>query len=347
MEAASSTSSFIATSNRGFSLYAQDEIRRLFPGAKCTELSRDEVFLVRLPIAREAAIARMTGLQEPIFVRHLQPVDFERNNIQSGEQADDTMQDALEALPRFRHGAKLALQLRKQEGLELSAELSELRQTAADRLNARDGIVSVARDSDLILSMFWTADSLYAGVSAPEHNLSDWSGGAIRFQREENQISRAKFKLLEAEQEFELHFEAYEFALDIGAAPGGWTSLLLERGMRVTAVDPGEMHPSLLHNPQLTILRKNAGDVSFPAGAFDLLVCDMSWSPRQMAKLLMPLLDSLRTGGTAIVTLKLMHGKPFQTVKDTSREFAAQLELVRAKQLFHNRDEVTLFLLKR
>jgi 23S rRNA (cytidine2498-2'-O)-methyltransferase len=135
--------------------------------------------------------------------------------------------------------------------------------------------------------------------------------------------------------------------LDIGAAPGGWTSLLLERGLLVTAVDPGVMHPSLIQHPRLTIHRANAGDVQFPDHSFDLLVCDMSWSPRQMAQLLLPVLDSLRPGGTAIITLKLLHGKPFQTVKDISRTFASKLELIQAKQLFHNRDEVTLFLLKR
>ena len=91
---------------------------------------------------------------------------------------------------------------------------------------------------------------------APEDMLSDWPGGAVRFQREEGQISRAKFKLLEAEREFGLHYAKYQQALDIGAAPGGWTSLLLERGLRVTPSIQQSLHPTLLAYPTLTYLKR-------------------------------------------------------------------------------------------
>ncbi|MGZ4134509.1 MAG: SAM-dependent methyltransferase, partial [Tumebacillaceae bacterium] len=123
--------------------------------------------------------------------------------------------------------------------------------------------------------------------------------------------------------------------------------LLLDRGVKVTAVDPGDMHPSLLEDPNLTYLKKNASEVTFEQGSFDLLVCDMSWSPKQMAKLVTDLLDGLESGGTAIITVKLMHKKPFQTVKETVAAFGEEMELLRAKQLFHNREELTLYLKKR
>ncbi|MFK7695338.1 SAM-dependent methyltransferase [Paenibacillus sp. HJGM_3] len=345
METATLTSSFIGTSNRGFALYAQDEVRRLIPGTKCTELSDQEVFLMQCPISREEVIARF-GAEEPIFVRHLHPVDA---TTELNRQESDLHR--LAALVSrewsFRTGERLAIQVRKQDRLELPYSPAQVREALTDKLEQLFQIEPVPREAERIVSVYVTADTAYVGLSAPSDNLSDWAGGAVRFQREEDQISRAKFKLLEAEQEFGLDLAAFSNGLDIGAAPGGWTSLLLERGLRVTAIDPGDMHPSLVKHPKLTIYRRNARDVQFPPQSFDLLVCDMSWSPLQMAKLLIPLLDALRTGGTAIVTLKLMHGKPFQTVKDTSRTLAPYLELVRAKQLFHNRDEVTLFLIKR
>ena len=75
--------------------------------------------------------------------------------------------------------------------------------------------------------------------------------------KEEDQISRAKFKLLEAEQRFGIDFSVARKAIDIGAAPGGWTSLLLERGLKVTAIDPAAMNPRLLGNPTCSrFLRK-------------------------------------------------------------------------------------------
>jgi 23S rRNA (cytidine2498-2'-O)-methyltransferase len=188
---------------------------------------------------------------------------------------------------------------------------------------------------------------MYYGVSAPADNISDWSGGMVRFQKEEGQVSRAKFKLLEAEETFDLDLSDFQRALDVGAAPGGWTSLLLDRGVKVTAVDPGDMHPALLDDPNLTYLKKNASDVQFDKGSFDLLVCDMSWSPKQMAKLVTDLMNGLESGGTALITVKLMHKKPFQTVKETVAAFGDEMELLRAKQLFHNREELTLYLKKK
>lgn len=339
------TSSFIGTSNRGFALYAQDEIRRLFPGAKCTELSEQEVFLIGLSTSREEAIGKFIT-DEPIFLRHIQPVDA-AVPILRNETDLFMLSSYVSSNLTFQSGERVAIQIRKQDRLELPYSLTQVREALSEKLEQYFQVATVPKDAERIVSMYFTSETAYIGLSTPDENLSDWAGGAIRFQREAEQISRAKFKLLEAEQEFGLDFSAFSAALDIGAAPGGWTSLLLERGLRVAAVDPGDMHPSLLKHPQLTIYRKNASDVTFPDQSFDLLVCDMSWSPLQMAKLLIPLLSALRVGGTAIVTLKLMHGKPFQTVKDTSRTFGPQLELIRAKQLFHNRDEVTLFLLKR
>jgi 23S rRNA (cytidine2498-2'-O)-methyltransferase len=345
LDTANLTSRLIGTSNRGFALYAQDEIRRLFPGAKCSELSDHEVFLMQLPVSMEQAISVFKA-NEPIFLRHIQSIDATAALLLNESDLFLLSSFVIKNLV-FHSGEQIAIQIRKADRLELPYALSQLKESLSDKLEQIFQVTTVPKDADRILSVYLTDETAYVGLSLPEDNLSDWSGGAIRFQREAEQISRAKFKLLEAEQEFGLDLAAFSNALDIGAAPGGWTSLLLERGLNVSAVDPGDMHPSLIKHPHLTIYRKNAGDVTFPKQAFDLLVCDMSWSPLQMAKLLLPLLDALRTGGTAIVTLKLMHGKPFQTVKDTSRTFAPYLELVRAKQLFHNRDEVTLFLLKR
>jgi 23S rRNA (cytidine2498-2'-O)-methyltransferase len=58
------------------------------------------------------------------------------------------------------------------------------------------------------------------------------------------------------------------------------------------------------------------------------------------------LLYALKLGGTAIITVKLMHKKPFQTVRELLQAFESQLHLVKAKQLFHNREELTLYLMK-
>ena len=84
-----------------------------------------------------------------------------------------------------------------------------------------------------------------AGLSRAERNISDWAGGMRRFAREEGQISRAEFKLLEALEVFRIVLPPRGVALDLGASPGGLTGVLRQLDQYVTAVDPGELGPRL------------------------------------------------------------------------------------------------------
>jgi 23S rRNA (cytidine2498-2'-O)-methyltransferase len=329
----------IGTANQGFAQYALEEIRRLFPDLKFQYLESGEIFWFKTATLREDLLHRLRE-NEPIFLRHVQPVDHELVITR-------TLQDltALQALAssetRFQKGEKVAIQVRKQSGIDFAYTPVQLKAALSIE---QFGVISVAREADWILSIYLSAEKLYWGISRPVENLSDWSGGAVRFQKEAAQISRAKFKLLEAESAFAIDFRQFQNALDIGAAPGGWTEFLLERGLRVTAVDPGKLDAALLKNPRLTYLPRNAENIDFPAQSFDLLVCDMNGSPNQTAKLIAKLLPMLKVEGILLLTIKLMHKKPFQTVKETLVTLGNRVVLVRAKQLFHNREELTLYL---
>ncbi len=338
------TTRFIGTSNHGFGQYAQEEIRRLFSTVRLKVLVPTEIVLFEVAESRDEAIAVIRE-REPIFLRHLQPVDHELEATQSAADLD-ALKRLISAQYSFNRGEKVAVQVRKEERANAPYSPFEVKSGLDEVLADTHHAEPVVRAADRIISIYVTGSVLYIGLSRPEENLSDWSGGAIRFQKEEDQISRAKFKLHEAEQKFRLDFTSYRSGLDIGAAPGGWTSLLLERGLKVTAIDPAKLHPSLIGNRNLIYFAKNAGDVKLRPNEFDLLVCDMSWNPKQMGRLVGDLLYSLRIGGTAIITVKLMHKKPFQTVRELMQLFSQTLELVQAKQLFHNREELTLYLRK-
>ncbi|MFB5265469.1 SAM-dependent methyltransferase [Paenibacillus enshidis] len=336
-------SRFICTANHGFAPYAQEELRRLFGSVKSTVLIPGEVLLVTLSEETTAVVERIQA-QAPMFLRHLFPVQFQE---ESGSL--DTVLTRLAAFVMNRselQGQILSVQVRKSTDSQWEDSTGALKQAITDKL-AEAPLDFAVRGADYVLSVFAGQQFWYAGISRPDDNLSDWNGGAVRFQKEEGQVSRAKFKLLEAEAAFGIDFTAFRKALDIGAAPGGWTSFLLERGLEVTAVDPARMDPSVLQSPRLTFLRKNAGEVKFRDSEFDVLVCDMSWSPKQMAKLVTGLLYSLASGGTAIVTVKLMHKKPLALIQDVISSFEqAGMQVQHAKQLFHNRDEITLYMIK-
>jgi 23S rRNA (cytidine2498-2'-O)-methyltransferase len=338
------TKRWIGTSNHGFAQYAQEEIRRLIPDSKFRPIEPGEVFWMLTEQSAETVIEKLMA-DEPIFLRHIHPVTDELPIDRTRGDLERLIERAT-GWDHLQAGEKVAIQVRKKQGVHFAYTPYGVKEALDPILAQTFGVEPVVREADRVLSIFLTEDRLWYGWSRPEENLSDWSGGAVRFQREEGQISRAKFKLLEAEERFGLDFSQFEKAVDIGAAPGGWTSLLLERGLEVTAIDPGDLHTSLLDNPKLTFLKKNASEVTLAEETFDLFVCDMSWSPKQMAKLVADLLPALVTGGTAIITVKLMHKKPFQTIRETLAAFGDHLYLLRAKQLFHNREELTLYLQK-
>jgi 23S rRNA (cytidine2498-2'-O)-methyltransferase len=337
----------LGTSNHGFAQYAQEEVRRLFPAAKFTLLVPTEVFLFEVPVDLKEVLSTLKD-QEPIFLRHVQPVHQEWELHRSEADLDQLKIWLGQAASLGLIGSceKVAVQVRKEERANVPYAPFTVKAALDEVIVAGLQSEPVVRHSDYIVSVYVSANKMFAGISKPSDNLSDWSGGAIRFLKEEDQISRAKFKLLEAEQRFGLDFQYARAALDIGAAPGGWTSFLLERGLRVTAIDPASMHPSLQGKPNLTIYKKNAADVKLRQDEFDLLVCDMSWNPRQMARLVADLLYALQSGGTAIITVKLMQKKPFQTIRELMQIFESSLHLIKAKQLFHNREELTLYLQK-
>ncbi|NOU75430.1 SAM-dependent methyltransferase [Paenibacillus sp. LMG 31458] len=338
---------YIGTSNHGFAQYAQDEIRKLFPLTKFTLLVPTEVFLFEVPGGTDDTITTLKE-QEPMFLRHVQPVSQDWDLSRTDADIEHLKAWLREAIISglISSGEKIATQVRKEERADVPYAPFTVKAALDEILVSEIQAEPVVRYADQIISVYVSAKKLFVGLSKPADNLSDWSGGAIRFMKEEDQISRAKFKLLEAEQRFGIDFSVARTALDIGAAPGGWTSLLLERGLRVTAIDPASMSPRLQGNRLLTILKKNAGEVKLRENEFDLLVCDMSWDPRQMGRLVADLLYSLQSGGTAIITVKLMHKKPFQTVRDILKILEPTLFLLKAKQLFHNREELTLYLQK-
>lgn len=209
-------------------MHGKPRLRSLCPGRAAPQIRQPksrvlvsgEVFLLTLNEEAGRAVDMIIS-SPPIFLRHIQPVQLEQN----AEDMDQAVREVSAFLRNRKelHGAAVSLQVRKADDSLWQDSAGKLRETLAEMLSDL-GADFVVQDPEWIISIFAAGSMLYAGVSRPADNLSDWSGGAIRFQREEGQISRAKFKLLEAEHSFGIDFTAFHKALDIGAAPGGWTS---------------------------------------------------------------------------------------------------------------------------
>ncbi len=205
-----------------------------------------------------------------------------------------------------------------------------------------------------MISILCTPDKSYLGISLAQEHLSSWPGGARHFAQTSEQISRAEFKLLEALETFGVTLPTSGRALDLGAAPGGWTRLLLEAGLDVVAVDPANLDPRLAHRRQLEHYRGYAESYLENAikthKRFDVIVNDMRMDARQAARLLSQATLCLRPDGFVLSTLKLPHAtqeiKPLATLRQALSVLNRHYGIVQAHQLFHNRQEVTVIAAK-
>jgi 23S rRNA (cytidine2498-2'-O)-methyltransferase len=333
---------YVGTANPGFAPYAMEELRRLVRGTKVSGLAPGETFTFTTGDLDPQLIQKLLQKDEPIFLRHMFPIEAENDVLNSADKTAVVLKQYAWSLGERVQGRKVAIQVRKEQNSPFPYTSAEGRDVIAEVIRELGG-EPVAKDSDLIISIYASKKKILMGCSSPSQNLSDWPGGNVRFRKDEGVISRAAFKLLEAEKAFKLPLDQFVSALDLGAAPGGWTSVLLERGLKVTAVDPAEMDPSLDRHPMLRHMRQNAAEVAFAPGSFDLLVCDMSWDPYHTCRIVSELAPVLSAGGSGIITLKLMYKKPFQSIQDLTEDYGMFFDIRKVKQLFHNREEVTMW----
>ena len=195
---------------------------------------------------------------------------------------------------------------------------------------------------------FASGASALMGTSYPD-NASPWPMGIPRLKFPRGAPSRSTLKLDEAFGVFVPHPEQElrpgMTAVDLGAAPGGWTWQLVRRHIRTIAVDNGALDPALLDSGIVEHLRTD-GFRFRPARPVDWLVCDMVEQPLRIAALIA---DWLAEGKCqrAIFNLKLPMKKRYPCVMECRALMLERLDRARRtgrvefRQLYHDRAEVT------
>ncbi len=184
-------------------------------------------------------------------------------------------------------------------------------------------------------------------------NSSPWIMGIPRLKFPSDAPSRSTLKLEEAfhvlipESQNSSLLRAGMIAVDLGACPGGWTYQFVKRKIRTIAVDNGTIAPSLMQTGLVTHLTEDAFKFR-PQGPVDWLVCDVVEQPSRISDLI-AMWFVRGYCRYAIFNLKLPMKKRFEEVYDCIdhlRKTCAQEGLtlhVKAKQLYHDRKEVTVF----
>lgn len=180
---------------------------------------------------------------------------------------------------------------------------------------------------------------------------SPWPMGIPRVAMPHGAPSRSTLKLAEAfltflDDEARLRWLRPAMrAVDLGAAPGGWTWQLVQRGLRVVAVDNGPLKGAIANDPLVEHLHVD-GLTYRPRRPVDWMVCDMVLSPSRIATLVAAWIAD-GACRRSIFNLKLPMKKRDAEVqrcaaiiRDALPPLRMKYEL-RLRQLYHDREEVT------
>lgn len=212
---------------------------------------------------------------------------------------------------------------------------------------AQSGFAVNPVGGEQIVSVFSAENKTFLGVGNVVENLTHRSGGMMHFARTAPYgfVSRAEFKLREAVECFEISLGGISRAADLGAAPGGWTKVLAEKGIRVTAIDPSRLNPAVLRLPNVEYKQMLAEEyLKEPAeDMFDLVVNDMKLDVHQSVRVMNAFHPRLSENALAVMTFKLPHSFSYRDIWSGIRALRGYA-LIGARQLFHNRSEITVVL---
>lgn len=220
------------------------------------------------------------------------------------------------------------------------------------RLSAKGAIRSSRKALPELHVLFTDSATAWIAAATPGQ-AAPWPMGIARLRMPHEAGSRSTLKLAEAilgiltEHERTVAMRAGMRAVDLGAAPGGWTWQLAYRGLRVTAIDNGPMAPSVMATEMVEHLRAD-GFTWRPQRPVDWLVCDMVEQPSRIASLIADWIGSGRARH-AIFNLKLPMKRRLDAVEQCRNLIHKRLSTVgsydlRIKHLYHDREEVTAYL---
>ena len=322
---------------------ATAELRAAFGDAEVERLGPDAGCLAVEDVDIEGVAAAC--LQRPIvFVRHLMR-EVERVPVDGEAATIDRVRDAALAIARDPGvGPDLALQVWTSGPSSTVYRSDEVWRQIADDLSAV-GLTVARANRDRVLSVCLTPKAVVLGVNERAAALADWPGGRVRLARDADRISRSEFKLEELFKVFDLRLPVDGNALDLGASPGGWTRILRRGGLTVWAGDPADLDPPIAADPGVHHRRTTAGRFLRETDrhqAFDVLVNDMRMVADLSCRLMVEAADRLRPGGLAVATVKLSPRDARATVERGLTTLSRAYEIVHARQLYHNRHEVTV-----
>ena len=266
------------------------------------------------------------------------------------------------ALPGAAHGMRGALRFGEMrletadtnDGKEISGLCRSIERPLADTLRERDILAAAGDDAHAdrlpaLHILLPDGAHTYVGASLAPWS-SRWPMGIPRLRMPHSAPSRSTLKLAEALRTFlgDRDLDVLQRgmrAVDLGAAPGGWTWQLVQRGLRVTAVDNAALKGDIAADPLVTHVRAD-GLTFVPRKRVDWMVCDIVEQPSRIAALVGRWIGHGHARH-AIFNLKLPMKRRYVEVRRCEAIIRDALEqahvrcTLRFAQLYHDREEIT------
>ena len=271
-----------------------------------------------------------------IFLHHMHPVNFE---FEISENFTETLNNIIitNINNYFDDNKTYSIQIR----------IIDNNVKKIDIINNLENIINLKKDNknpEQVLSIFIYKNICYIGFNETKYNLSKWNGGEVRYNYN-NCISRAEFKLLELFENIDIDFSEYKTALDLGCSPGGWSKVLLEKGLKVNGIDPAEVDDRLNNYKNFKhykLLSENFKKIN--KDNYDIIVNDMKMDYLNSIKVVKSFIKNLNKNGIIIMTIKLFKNDNIYEVINKIKDHFTNIFLI--KQLYHNRSEFTIVIKK-
>jgi 23S rRNA (cytidine2498-2'-O)-methyltransferase len=206
------------------------------------------------------------------------------------------------------------------------------------------------RPGELVLDCVLVAPTeWWIGYHRAKSRVSCTPGGLSPVILPASAVSRAYLKMTEALAWSRLPVKEGDRCVEIGCAPGGSCQALLERDLRVTGIDPADVHATVKEHPNFVHIRKRGADVrrrEFRKTRW--LMADLNVAPQYTLDTIEAIVThpEVKIRGL-LLTLKLIEW-------ELADEVPAYLErirswgfpLIRARQLQHNRQEICVVALR-
>ncbi|WP_296270464.1 23S rRNA (cytidine(2498)-2'-O)-methyltransferase RlmM [Pseudomonas sp. UBA6323] len=310
------------------------------PGSACSEFICSEA-------ADSERLMRSVRFNQLIF-----PRQWARGAFVSLPESD-RISVLLEALADYPVCGSLWLEVvDTNEGKEVSTFCKKFEAPLRKALLKAGKLVDDAKKPRLLLT-FKSGREVFAGIAEAD-NQAMWPMGIPRLKFPREAPSRSTLKLEEAwhhfipREQWDQRLAPGMTAVDLGAAPGGWTWQLVNREIRVTAVDNGPMAESLMYSG--FVVHQRADGFTFrPRHPVHWMVCDIVEKPARTAAMIETWLGE-GLCREAVVNLKLPMKQRYAEVRRLLDRIESGLVerglkvSIGCKQLYHDREEVTCHL---